>query len=218
MASVGHDLKSYPQVLLPIRTRFPKIFVINLCHYDNIPASELMSQHFDLPASNLTRGAFVARFGGVYEHSPWIAEAAFDAGLTVADDAPEALAARLAAIVEAAGRDRQLALLRAHPELAGKLAVRGELTADSRSEQASARLDQCSPEEFQRFTALNEQYGAKFGFPFIIAVRGLKRDDILRAFEVRIDNSREVEFRTALDQVHRIARLRVAAMETASNS
>ena len=118
----------------------------------------------------------------------------------------------MAAHVEAAGRARQLALLRAHPELAGKLALRKELTAESLSEQASARLDQCSSEEFARFTALNTQYNAKFGFPFIIAVRGLQRADILAAFERRISNGAEDEFRTALDQVQKIARLRLEAM------
>jgi 2-oxo-4-hydroxy-4-carboxy-5-ureidoimidazoline decarboxylase len=164
------------------------------------------------PPSTLPRAAFVAWFGGVYEHSPWVAEAVHDAGLGPADGTAEGLAAKMAAVVEAAGRDKQLALLRAHPELAGKLGLRGELTADSRSEQASARLDQCSPEEFRRFTELNAQYGTKFGFPFIIAVRGLQRVDILAAFEQRIGNSPETEFRTALDQVHKIARLRLVAL------
>ena len=154
----------------------------------------------------------MSRFGGIYEHSTWVAEDVFAGGLTARDDSAEGLAARMAAVVEAAARDRQLALLRAHPELAGKLAVRGELTADSRSEQASARLDQCSPQEFSRFTALNTGYGVKFGFPFIIAVRGLARADILAAFERRIGNSPAEEFRTALEQVHKIARLRLVAL------
>ena len=156
----------------------------------------------------MTREDFIARHGGIYEHSPWVAEAVFEAG----GGAPEGLAERMATVVEAAGHDRQLALLRAHPELAGKLAVRGELTAESRSEQASARLDQCSPEEFARFTALNAAYNAKFGFPFIIAVRGLQRADILAAFERRAGNDPGQEFRAALDQVHKIARLRLAAL------
>ena len=160
--------------------------------------------------SGLSREAFIARFGGIYEHSAWVAEAVFDAG---APDAAAALAGPMAQVVETAGPTRQLALLRAHPELAGKLAVGGELTADSRSEQASARLDQCSPEEFARFTELNSQYLEKFGFPFIIAVRGLQRAGIMAAFEQRIGNSAQTEFRTALDQVHKIARLRLAALD-----
>jgi len=154
----------------------------------------------------------VAAFGGIYEHSPWAAEAVFDAGLEAADDDPSRLADRMAAVVDQAGGDAQLALLRAHPELAGKLAVAGGLTAESTAEQASAGLDQCTPEEFAAFQALNEAYNAKFGFPFIIAVRGLTRQDILKAFSERVENDRRTEFATALAQVHRIARLRLAAM------
>ena len=171
-----------------------------------------MPQVLDPRPSALTEESFLARFGGIYEHSPWVAEAVLAAGLSPVDDTPDHLAVRMSAIVDAAGHDRQLALLRAHPELAGKLAMRKELTAESLSEQASARLDQCSPEEFARFTALNSQYNAKFGFPFIVAVRGLQRGDILAAFAHRISNSASDEFRTALDQVHKIARLRLEAM------
>jgi 2-oxo-4-hydroxy-4-carboxy-5-ureidoimidazoline decarboxylase len=115
----------------------------------------------------------------------------------------------LAAIVDAAPRDRQLALLRAHPDLAGRLAVRGALTAESTAEQASAGLDRCTPEEFQRFTALNEVYKRKFPFPFIMAVKGRSRAEILEAFERRILNDEESEFRTALAEVHKIALLRL---------
>lgn len=161
------------------------------------------------------RAAFVERFGGVYEHSPWIAEAAFDAGLPPGARDPAVLAAALAARVEAAPREAQLALLRAHPDLAGRLAVAGALTADSAAEQAGAGLDRCTPEEFAEFSRLNAAYAARFGFPFIIAVRGLDRAAILAAFRARIGNPPEAEFRTALDQVHRIARLRLAAMAEA---
>jgi 2-oxo-4-hydroxy-4-carboxy-5-ureidoimidazoline decarboxylase len=171
-----------------------------------------MRNSLDPRPSSLSRLAFVERFGGIYEHSPWVAEGAFAAGLTAAEDQPEALASRMASIVEAAGPDRQLALLRAHPELAGKLAIAGNLTADSRAEQASARLDQCTPAEFARFQDLNAAYNARFGFPFIIAVRGLQRADILAAFERRAGNDRAAEFREALEQVHKIARLRLAAL------
>ena len=171
-----------------------------------------MAAVLDPRPSTMPPTAFVERFGGIYEHSPWVADAVAAAGVTASDDAPAALAARMAAVVEAAGEPRQLALLRAHPELAGKLAVAGGLTAESQSEQASARLDQCTPDEFARFTALNSAYGAKFGFPFIIAVRGLRRADIIAAFARRLDNSPAEEFRAALDQVHKIARLRLAAL------
>lgn len=174
-----------------------------------------MAHTFNPPPSLLSHSDFISRFGGIYEHSPWVAEDLYAFGLSPSDDAPDALAIRMAAIVEAAGHDRQLALLRAHPELAGKLAIAGKLTADSRSEQASARLDQCSPQEFTRFQELNAAYNARFGFPFIIAVRGLQRSDILAAFERRIGNDPATERRTALDEVHKIARLRLQKMAEA---
>ena len=163
--------------------------------------------------STLDRAAFVEAYGGIYEHSPWVAETVFDGGLGAGDDEAGVLAGRMAQIVDAADDAAKLALLRAHPELAGRLAVSGELTAESTAEQASAGLDRCTPEEFAEFHALNERYNTRFGFPFIIAVRGLSRQDILSAFRSRADNDRETEFATALQQVHRIARLRLEAME-----
>ncbi len=166
----------------------------------------------DVSPCRLDRDAFVTTFGGIYEHSPWVAEAIANEGLDDSDDDAERLIGRMERVVEAAGHDHQLALLRAHPELAGKLAIAGDLTADSRAEQASARLDHCTPQEFARFQELNAAYNAWFGFPFIIAVRGLGRADILAAFERRIGNDKAVEFRAALDQVHKIARLRLEAM------
>jgi 2-oxo-4-hydroxy-4-carboxy-5-ureidoimidazoline decarboxylase len=171
-----------------------------------------MPKTLDPRPSTLSEAQLLARFGSVYEHSPWIVATAFSEGLSTIDDAPDAFALKLAAIVDHAGRDRQLALLRAHPELAGRLAVRGELTAESKVEQASARLDQCTPEEFRRFTELNRTYNERFGFPFIVAVRGLTRQTILAAFELRVGNSPEVEFNAALGEVHKIARLRLEAM------
>lgn len=160
--------------------------------------------------SRLSRDAFVAAYGRVYEHSPWIAEMLFDQGLTLAHDALDGLAADLRKVVEAGGEMRQLALLRAHPDLAGKLAVAGKLTRESRGEQAGAGLDACSPSEFSRFQELNTAYTARFGFPFIFAVKGKSRGEILAAFETRVNNDAATEFRTALDQVHRIAYLRLS--------
>ncbi len=154
------------------------------------------------------RAAFCARFGGVYEHSPWVAQKVFDQGITQSDD----LAARMRAVVEAAGHTAQLKLLRAHPDLAGKLAKSGELTRESTSEQAGAGLDQCSDAEFAEFTALNDRYKSRFGFPFILAVRGRNRVEILENFRERVGHDPETEFREALDQVHRIAALRLDAL------
>jgi OHCU decarboxylase len=160
----------------------------------------------------MSRAAFLAAYGPVYEHSPWIAEVAFSAGLTEEHDTAEGLQAAMAGAVEAAPQDRQLALLRAHPDLAGRLAIRGELTPQSAAEQAGAGLGDCSPVEFQRFTALNEAYKAKFGFPFIMAVKGRNRAEIMAAFERRIGHDAAAEFRTALDEVHMIALLRLRAL------
>jgi len=159
--------------------------------------------------STMDRAAFIARFGGVFEHSPWVAEGAWDAGLTPAQDSAEGLHAAMAAVLRAAPHDRQLGVLNAHPDLAGRLAVRGELTAESTAEQASAGLDRCTPEEFARFTELNDAYKARFGFPFIMAVKGRTRAEILDAFERRVHHTPEEEFTTALAQVERIALLRL---------
>lgn len=157
----------------------------------------------------MSRAAFLAAYGPVYEHSPWIAEAVFGTGLTEAQDTAEGLQAAMAEAVEAAPRDRQLALLRAHPDLAGRLAMRGELTQQSASEQAGAGLGDCSPAEFQRFTALNEAYKAKFGFPFIMAVKAKSKADILAAFQRRLGNDADAETTTALAEIDRIAALRL---------
>jgi len=162
------------------------------------------------PPSTLDRDGFLARYGGVYEHSPGFAAAVWDKG--AAPDEAGALADAMAAEVEAAGHAAQLALLRAHPDLAGKLAVRGELTAESTAEQAGAGLDRCEPEEFAEFQRLNDAYKARFGFPFILAVKGYDRAGILEVFRRRVGNTPEAEFREALDQVHRIARLRLTAL------
>jgi OHCU decarboxylase len=162
--------------------------------------------------------AFVARYGGVYESSPWVAREAWARGdLPAEADAPvhvpiDDLAARLAAVVEDAGRERQLALVRAHPDLAGKAAVAGTLTEESTAEQQSAGLDQCTPGEYERFQHLNEAYHRRFGFPFVMAVRGASRGDILDAFGERLGNEPETELRRALDEIHRIARLRLDQM------
>lgn len=163
-----------------------------------------------LPPSALDRAGFLARYGGVYEHSPWIAAEVWDAG-QMSDDV-ETLAAAMAAVVGAAPRAAQLALLRAHPDLAGRLAVAGALTAASAAEQAGAGLDRCTPPEFAEFQELNARYVARFGFPFIVAVRGLDRAGILARFRERVANSHDAEFREALAQVHRIARLRLEAL------
>lgn len=154
---------------------------------------------------------FVARFGGVFEHSPFIAARAYNAGGGLELTA-KAVHAALCVQFRVASEAERLGVLRAHPDLAGKLAIAGELTADSRNEQAGAGLDRLSPEEHARFTQLNSAYTEKFGFPFIIAVKGLNRHDILSAFETRIGNDAAQEFATATAQVEKIAWLRLSSM------
>ncbi|MBT8090668.1 MAG: 2-oxo-4-hydroxy-4-carboxy-5-ureidoimidazoline decarboxylase [Gammaproteobacteria bacterium] len=153
---------------------------------------------------------FIARYGGIYEHSPWVAERV--AALAADDHDPERLAVLMADCVDNASTEQQLALIRAHPDLAGRAQLASELTAESTSEQASAGLDRCSPEEFERFQTLNTAYREKFGFPFVMAVRGSDRAAILDAFAARLQHDRELEFETALVEIHKIARLRLDAM------
>jgi 2-oxo-4-hydroxy-4-carboxy-5-ureidoimidazoline decarboxylase len=162
--------------------------------------------------SRMSREAFVERFGGVFEHSAWIAEATWDAGLSPHQDSAAGLLAAMLETLRRAPRERKLALIQAHPDLAGRLAVQGELTAASSAEQASAGLDRCTPEEYERFRALNDQYRVKFGFPFIMAVRGRTRREILAAFEDRLANDPLREFETALEQIERITRFRLKAL------
>jgi len=158
-----------------------------------------------------SRAEFVALLDGTYEHSPWIADAAYDARpfASVA-----ALKHALVRAVRAAGREAQLGLIRAHPELAGKAMVARTLTAESTSEQGRAGLTACTPEEFARIGELNAAYNQKFGFPFILAVRGprgtgLARHQILSAFERRLANHPDFEFAEALRNIDRIAEIRL---------
>src|SRR5258705_9207442 len=135
----------------------------------------------------LDRAAFVERLGGIVEHSPWIAEGAW---LRHPFASVDALHAAMVATLMGSPVETQLVVIRAHPELAGKAAIRGEMTADSKLEQSSAGLSQCSPQEFARLTALNRAYRAKFGFPFIIAVAGLDRAAIIQRFPARLEPDR----------------------------
>jgi len=153
---------------------------------------------------------FIARYAGIYEHSPWVAERV--AALATDVDDAERLAVLMADCVDNASTEQQLALIRAHPDLAGRAQLAAELTAESTLEQASAGLDQCSREEFERFQSLNTAYWEKFGFPFVMAVRGSDRAEILAGFAARLQNDYGLEFETALIEIHKIARLRLDAM------
>ncbi|WP_126978172.1 allantoinase PuuE [Frigidibacter oleivorans] len=162
--------------------------------------------------SRMDRETFVARFGGVYEHSPWVAERAYGLELGPAHDGPAGLANALARAFRSAERGERLAVLRAHPDLAGRLAQARRLTADSTAEQASAGLDALTDAERAEFEALNDAYVARHGFPFIIAVRDHDKAGILAAFRQRVAQDSDTEFDTACRQVERIAELRLAQM------
>lgn len=166
--------------------------------------------------SQCSLNAFVAAYGDVFEHSPWIAEQAWREGLDERHDDPVALAEKMGGVLRAAPVERQIAVIEAHPDLAGKAALADELTDASKSEQAGAGLDQCSPEELSRFESLNGTYKATFGFPFVVAVKGLDRYAILEAFQTRLDNTPAQERQTAIEQIVRIARFRLVARTEAT--
>ena len=159
--------------------------------------------------SRMGRALFTAVFGDVYEHSPQIAAQAHATGLAAAADDAAGLHAALSAAMRAQPREAKLALIAAHPDLAGRLALAKDLTRDSASEQAGAGLDRLSADELARFADLNARYRARFGFPFVMAVKGQSKDDVLAAFERRLKHEPAAEFETALDEVDRIARFRI---------
>ena len=168
----------------------------------------------DLPSLNaLDRGAFVRALGHLFEHSPWVAEETWprrpfrDAGH---------LHRELCATMRGATRERQLALIRAHPDLAGRLAQQRKLTVESTREQASAGLNALSDAELLRFQEMNEAHSGRFGFPFIICARLNAKDTILAAMENRVRNTPEVEFQTALGEIEKIAWLRLQDRLTAA--
>ncbi len=156
--------------------------------------------------NNLPEREFIALLGGIFEHSPWVAESVAGArpfsSIGVMHDA-------MVASVRAAATEMQDQLIKAHPDLAGKAARAGQLTDSSTREQSGAGLDRMTDDQFARFDRLNSDYQDRFGFPFIIAVRGHTVDSILRAFEQRLPNSQDVERQTALEQIARIARFRL---------
>ncbi len=162
--------------------------------------------------STLDEVSFVDRFGGIFEHSDWIARRAFASELSPAHDTATGLHAALTSAFRMASDGERLGVLNAHPDLAGKLAQAKRLTASSTQEQAAAGLDALTDAEREQFTSLNSSYVGRFGFPFIIAVKGRSKEEILAAFKTRIANDRATEFDTACRQVERIALLRLRDM------
>jgi OHCU decarboxylase len=155
------------------------------------------------------RALFVDRFGDVFEHMPAVAERTHRAGLGPEHDRVEGLHAAMVKHMRAMSHAEHLQLIGNHPDLAGKLAQAKLLTSDSTREQAGAGLDRLTPDELKTFTELNDRYRAQFGFPFIIAVKGLDKERILTAFKARIGNDRTSEIAEALRQIERIALLRL---------
>lgn len=158
--------------------------------------------------SALGHDDFVARLGDIFEHSPWVADRAW-AARPFGD--VDTLHAAMAAAVENASAAEQLALIRAHPELGGREAAAGTLTAASTDEQHGAGLDRCSADELQHLRGLNTAYRERFGFPLVIAVKGRSRHEIMDIIEMRLQRDADTEFRTCLDEIRKITRLRLDA-------
>ena len=156
--------------------------------------------------SNLSRAEFVVALGSLFEGSPWIAESTWPARPFASIDQ---LHQALCATMYAAPIDRQVALIQAHPDLAGKAAIAGELTAESAREQSSAGLSRLAPEQFATFTRLNQAYRETFGFPFVICAREHSAVSILEHFATRLEHPRDQEIATALGEIAKIAHLRL---------
>ena len=156
--------------------------------------------------NNLVKADFVDLLAHVFEHSPWVADGAYHAVPFVSI---QTLHAEMVETVERAGEEKQLTLIRAHPDLAGKAARASGLSAASSSEQAGAGLDRLSEEEFARFHQLNNRYKERFNFPFILAVKEHNKRNILAAFETRLNNDQKSERQAALAQIYQIARFRL---------
>ncbi|GAB5509919.1 MAG: allantoinase PuuE [Hyphomicrobiales bacterium] len=162
--------------------------------------------------SKMKKAEFVETFGGIFEHSPWVAKRAYKLELGPAHDSAAGVHNALCRAFRAASEDERMGVLTAHPDLAGKLAQAQRLTDASTAEQASAGLDALTDEERETFERLNTDYTDKFGFPFIIAVKDNTKASIMEAFARRIDHDRETEFAEACRQVERIARLRLDSL------
>jgi 2-oxo-4-hydroxy-4-carboxy-5-ureidoimidazoline decarboxylase len=159
--------------------------------------------------NNLDKESFVDKLGGIFEHSPWIAEGAWNKKPFAS---VQELHQAMCEVVRRAAEEKQLSLIRVHPDLAGKAALAGDLTESSKREQAGAGLDRLTPEEYKRFHTLNDAYKAKFDFPFILAVKGHTKESILRSFEERLPHSLAAEKAKALEEIYKIAFFRLEAL------
>ena len=162
--------------------------------------------------SPLGQQEFVNRFGEVFEHSRWIADEVWKTGLNQKHESPAGLTEAFSEVILASSDEQKLALLRAHPNLAVAVDKKAQLTSASQSEQKGAGLDRCTADEYAEFRSLNLRYPEKFGFPFILAVKGYHRIEILKIFQARLANTKGQEFQTALEQVIRIGRFRIESL------
>jgi OHCU decarboxylase len=156
--------------------------------------------------NELDREGFVARFGSLFEHSPWVAE---EAWRSRPFGSVEEMWRALEDAMYSAPRERQLDLIRAHPDLAGKAAIAGKVSSESRREQASAGLDRLSPSEFEAFTQMNREYREKFDLPMVVCVREHTKESILENMQSRLGNARDEEIRTALAEISKISHHRL---------
>lgn len=169
-----------------------------------------MTDKQQLTAINkLSRSAFVGLLGSIYEHSPWVAESAYQQRPF---DTVQKLHKTMLDIVQASSMDDRLALIRNHPELAGREADEGTLTNDSQKEQSRAGLNQCSAEELAQLRGLNKSYLVKFGFPFVVAVSGLNKHRIIAAMQLRLQNDPDTEFNTSINEIGKIGQIRLDAL------
>lgn len=169
-----------------------------------------MTDKHKLTALNrLSRSAFIELLGSIYEHSPWVAEQSYK---KLPFDSVDNLQKIMFDIVQASTIDDRLTLIRNHPELAGKEADEGRLTADSQKEQSRAGLNQCTAEELKQIRKLNKDYLDKFSFPFVIAVSSLNKHQVIAAMQARIANDYDTEFSTSIDEIGKIARIRLDAL------
>ena len=178
-----------------------------------LPASAVAGPVDMAPINAMDRAAFVVKFGAIFEKSPWVAEEAWEKRPFAS---PDEMHAAMVAVVKHTPAARQLSLLQAHPDLAGKEAQAGTMTASSVAEQAGAGLNALSPTEFATLKGLNTAYKAKFGFPFIIAVRMHTKEGIFFEFERRLQNDTQTEFANDLQNVYIITRLRLNKLLDAS--
>ena len=168
----------------------------------------MSNKTFTLLSKKINKDKIIDILGSVYEHSSWVPERLISFDIKIIKNSDE-LFIKMKSIVECASNKEKLKLLCAHPELGNKLQKLNNLTDFSKLEQKSAGLDQCSDDEFETLTRLNKEYSVKFNFPFIIAVKGLTKANIIDEMKKRVENSYIQEFNTALKEVHKIAKIRL---------